>query len=104
MGSGWSKNQEIQELYEMVIDKKDKLAEFQIVFDRFPNAEMWHMNDLSGKRRSVVVFWRKGRFYQVGKLDVIHGVGVEGVVERHPKVHRALVGGDAHDSPFGLVE
>lgn len=37
-------------------------------------------------------------------MTQFHGLDVEQVIERHPKVHRALIGGDGQDSTCLLIE
>jgi acyl-coenzyme A synthetase/AMP-(fatty) acid ligase len=96
------------DLYEMVIDRKKELADYQFVFDQFPDLDVWHMNDLFRRHPEKEDLWlysgRKDDFIKLAHLTKFHGLDVEEIVERHAKVHRALVGGDAQDSPFLLVE
>jgi hypothetical protein len=96
------------DLYELVIDKKKELADFQIVFDQFPELDVWHTNDLFRQHPETEDLWlyygRKDDFMKLAYLTKFRGVDVEQIVEKHPKVHMALVGGDAQDSTCLLVE
>ena len=96
------------DLYEMVLDRSKELGDFQIVFDLFPELNVWYMKDLFQRHPKKEDLWlysgTKDDFVKLAYLTKFHGIDVEEIVERHAKVHKALLGGDAQDSPFLLIE
>lgn len=78
------------------------------MFGQLPNLDVWHTNDLFRKHPEMedlrLYSGRKDDFVKLEYLTKFHGLGVEEIVERHPTVHRAIVGGDGRDSTCLLVE
>ena len=69
---------------------------------------MWHVNDLFRQHPEREDMWlyagRKDDFVKLANMSKFQSLEVEKIVEMHPMVHRALLGGAAQDAPFLLTE
>ncbi|KAL8806333.1 MAG: hypothetical protein Q9200_005078 [Gallowayella weberi] len=96
------------DLYELVFRRVEEYSRWQQIFDVFPDLDVFHTKDLFRKHPSKDDLWSyEGRADDVVNLS--HGKDVsatklERIIESHPKVLCALVGGEGRHSPFLIVE
>ena len=97
-----------EDLYELVIERKEELAPFQPVFMLFPDQTIYHSNDLFQRHPEQDDLWRLvGRaddFVKLSWLAKFHAKDIERAVEKHSDVHAAIVGGDGRERPCLIVE
>lgn len=97
-----------QDLHELVIHRDPSLRHHQAVFFLRPELTEWRTKDLYTPHPTKPGLWRYAYraddLFKLAWLAKVKAEDVEGALERHAAVSRALVGGDARPTPFIIVE
>ncbi|KAL8978547.1 MAG: hypothetical protein Q9177_006376, partial [Variospora cf. flavescens] len=95
-------------LYELVIRRREECQRWQLIFMAYPHLDVFRTNDLFMKHPTDDGLWE-----YVGRTDDIvtlsQGIDVnarklEKIIESHPRVRYAWVGGEGRKYPFLVVE
>lgn len=107
-GTGIELERREDNLYEVVFRRKEEYRRWQQIFDVYPDLDVFRTKDLFSKHPMKDDLWQ-----YVGRADDIvnlsHGkdldaVKLEGIIEGHPRVRCALVGGEGRQKPFLILE
>ncbi|MCJ1450698.1 hypothetical protein MMC28_001031 [Mycoblastus sanguinarius] len=95
-------------LFEVVYYRNERLRDYQQVFDVYPDQEVFRTNDVFAKHPSKPDLWlymgRKDDFVMLSWGDGFSAHMVEAVIEQHPAIKSALVGGQVKSHPFVILE
>jgi hypothetical protein len=95
-------------LHEFHIVRNPELEGMQVVFQTFPELTDFNTKDLYKPHPTLPETWEyAGRGDDLVKLSWLakfHASDVESLVESHPLISSALMGGEGRDVPFLLVE
>lgn len=95
-------------LYELVFKRQPQYARWQTIFHLYPNLDEYPTKDLWTRHPTRYDLWRYG-----GRADdlvnLLHGESLyttplEAIIEEHPDVHTAVVGGEGKIRPFVIIE
>ena len=97
-----------KDLYELVFHRKSELERWQQLFKVYPDPDRFPTKDLWTKHPIKPNLWR-----YAGRIDdliiLLNGLNVEAsaiesIIQQHPKITTALVGGHGRPRPFLLIE
>ncbi len=95
-------------LFEMVLDRRPEWAAHQGVFVTFPHLDVYRTSDLYAAHPTDSGLWLfAGRADDLFKLKWqtrVRAAEIEAELERHPRISRAMVGGQGREEPFVIVE
>ena len=95
-------------LYELIVVRREDLAEFQPVFANFPELSQFKTKDLFSPHPTKPNLWSyRGRTDDMIILsdgECLHVNGVEQAIQEHPLVKTALIGGKGRTRTFLLLE
>jgi acyl-CoA synthetase (AMP-forming)/AMP-acid ligase II len=96
------------DMFEPVFYKKKELERWQPVFHVFPHLDRFPTKDLMIKHPTKQGLWKYvGRTDDLVLLSMgwgIYASKLEMIIESHPDVHAAIVGGNGRKRPFLLLE
>ncbi|KAL9598405.1 MAG: hypothetical protein Q9219_004495 [cf. Caloplaca sp. 3 TL-2023] len=95
-------------MYELVFRRKDEYKRWQQIFDVYPDLDVFRTNDLFLKHPTEADLWAyAGRGDDVVNLSHgkdVHAAPLEKIIEGHPLIQCALIGGEGRQAPFLIVE
>lgn len=95
-------------LYELVFRRREEYKRWQLIFDVYPNLDVFRTKDLFIKHPIEDDLWEyAGRADDIVTLSSgldLYAAKLERTIEAHPRVRCALVGGVGRQSPFLIVE
>ena len=95
-------------LFELVVNRKEELMEFQPIFTTFPELSQFKTKDLFSQHPSKSDLWSyQGRTDDMITLShghKLHITRMEWILQEHPRVNAAIVGGNGRIRPFLLIE
>ncbi|KAL8834221.1 MAG: hypothetical protein Q9170_003852 [Blastenia crenularia] len=107
-GTGIEFEHQGNNLYELVFRRKEEYKKWQQIFDVFPDLDVFRTKDLFSKHPTKEDRWQyAGRADDIVNLSHgkdLHAATLEKIIEGHPSVRCALVGGEGRQTPFLVVE
>ncbi|KAF2138742.1 uncharacterized protein K452DRAFT_300824 [Aplosporella prunicola CBS 121167] len=95
-------------LCEMVIEKQPGWEDFQNIFKLYPEIDVYHTKDLFREHETKKGLWifsgRTDDFVKLSNLTKFNASHVEVVIDRHPLVRDAIMGGEGRSRPFCLIQ
>ena len=105
---GIEMRQKTGKLYELVFRRQAELQRWQQIFKIYPGLDEYPTKDLWSAHPTRADLWR----YE-GRLDdfvnLLHGEGLhvtemEAIIQDHPNVRTAIIGGERRPSPFLILD
>ena len=97
-----------EQLFELVFYRRPDLERFQQIFRVYPHLNEYRSGDLWTQHPTRADLWKyAGRTDDMvifSHGEDLHATGMEQVIQEHPKIRAALIGGDGRSRPFLLLD
>ncbi len=95
-------------LYELVIERRPECRPYQGVFVMFPHLDTYRTSDLYTAHPAQPDMWllrrRADDMFTLKWQTRVRSAATESELERHPRISRAMVGGQGREEPYIIAE